>query len=221
MTLTAAPAMAQVASLSATGPIADTGHQTIEELQCDPNTGGTIRVQLTPAPSQPTTVHVFAITQSGPDRFRDAPGRLAPGDNRRISNGGPVVIPANSSAAVPTRICWRNDIIDSGFSEVMVVIANGPGYTVSPTAGRLNFSIFDNDACTAPATTPGGVFWKENPDCRCATKSTNDRVERLTTPEPRDGQSMEAWQQIRRNVAQYFHDPSYLYCADSPYKGLP
>ncbi len=205
----ATPAQAQVASLSATGLIMTDG-TVVEELPC---TSGGISVKLDGTQTRDTTVHVFAITQSGLDRFRNAPGRLVPNfDVNNISSGGPVTILARSATAVDTGICWRNDIIDSMVSEVMVVIANGPGYTVSPTEGTVNFTISDNDFCAMPASTPGGVVWKENPDCRCATESTHAEV--------RSGQSEEAWRQTLKNVARHFSDPSYLYCADSPYKGL-
>jgi len=68
---------------------------------------------------------------------------------------------------------------------VEVVIANGPGYTVHPERGRIEFTITDNDDCTNPAGTPGGVVWKENPDCRCAMQSTHASVRRLGSPKPR------------------------------------
>jgi len=204
----AVPAIAQVASLIVTGQIQ--GGNVVEEAAC---TGNVISVRLSPASSQNTNVNVFAITQSGPNRFRDAPGRLAPNDNRVISSGGPVFIGAGSSAAVPTGICWRNDIIDSEGSKVMVVIANGPGYTVHPTSGRFNFDIFDTDDCASPASTPGGVVWQENPDCRCATESTHAEVRRLSSSTSEEG--------FLRNLAENFSDPSYLYCAESPWKGLP
>jgi len=113
---------------------------------------------------------------------------------------------------------------------VEVVIANGPGYTVHPERGRIEFTITDNDDCTSPAGTPGGVVWKES-GCRCATASTHASVRRLserttvlnageddertvTPPE-------ETWQQTLRNLAAHFSDPSYLYCEESPWKGLP
>jgi len=83
----------------------------------------------------------------------------------------------------------------------------------------------------SPADTPGGVVWKENPDCRCATESTHASVRRLgsqsTTITRRDSttetytQPEENWRQTLRNLAKDFSDPSYLYCAESPWKGLP
>jgi len=121
MTLTAMPTKAQVASL--------TGPDTIfEHMNC---TGDKeIKVKLNPASSRDTLVHVFAITQRGPDIFRDAPAaQMHEGhpNNVKISGGGAVRIPANTSNPVDTGICWRNDIIDSGNgSQVQIVIANGP-----------------------------------------------------------------------------------------------
>jgi len=116
--LAATPAMAQEARLTATGMI-QTG-QVIEEMAC---TGNEVRVQLDRSQPRDTIVHVFAITQSGPNRFRDAPGRLVPNSETTtnpFSSGGSVRIPAGSTSPVNTGICWRNDIIDSpGSSEVL------------------------------------------------------------------------------------------------------
>jgi len=78
---------------------------------------------------------------------------------------------------------------------------------------RFNFDIFDTDDCALPASTPGGVVWQENPDCRCATESTHAEVRRLSSPTSEEG--------FLRNLAEYFSDPSYLYCPESPWKGLP
>jgi len=215
----AGPAVAQQASLGITGSIAN--GTVIEEMSCADNV---INVQLRQARSQPTTVHVFAITRSGP-------GRLAPDfDVNIISNGGPVIIPQNSIAPVNTGICWRNDIIEGNPSEVEVVIANGPGYTVHPREGRFNFSIFDMDNCSTPADTPGGVVWKENPDCRCSTESLNDEVRRYSRRETTvthrgvtttHTQEDQWYHQTLRNLAGQFSDPSYLYCPESPWRGLP
>jgi len=142
--------------------------------------------------------------------------------------------------------------MEIGPSEVTVLIANGPGYTVHPTLGKTNFTITEDDNCAAPAGTTGDVVYKES-GCRCATESTHAEVRRLTSPEPRvhtrlracaDGetpgdppvcstdigapattrtstQSEAAWQQTLGNVAGQFSDPSYLYCPESPWKGLP
>jgi len=228
----AMPAMAQVASL--TGPTT-----IIEHMDC---TGDNeIKVKLNPASSRATSVHVFAITQRGPDIFRSAPAaQMLEGhdNNTRISSGGPVIIPAGSSAPVNTGICWRNDIIDSGSgSVVQIVIANGPGYTVHPTEGRLDINIAEDDDCADPADgmfgepNPRNLVWKENPNCRCATESTHPSVRWLgsqsTTITRRDNTtetytlSDEVYQQALSNLASHFSDPSYLYCPESPWKGLP
>jgi len=129
---------------------------------------------------------VFAITRSGPDRFRTVPQAQLEADSARlaqslnqIGNGGSVTIPAGNSSHHQSGICWRNDIIDARDSQVEVVIANGPGYTINPERGRLAFTITEDDSCTNPASTPGGVVWKES-GCRCATQSTHASVRRLS-----------------------------------------
>ncbi len=64
----------------------------------------------------------------------------------------------------------------------MLVIANGPGYTVSPTEGRAAFTIRDNDICTNPAATPGGVVRSGSP--QPATLSVIHRRNRCRHPDP-------------------------------------
>jgi len=215
LTLPAGPAQTQVARIS------DHRFSSISENN-DCSGPARISVQLDGTQARDTTVHVFAITRSGLDMFRDSPGRLHPTNtnNTKISGGGPVTIPAGSTNPVPTGICWRDDVIHSGSSasEVMVVIANGPGYTVSPDHGRINLEILNDDFCGIPP--PGGVVYRES-GCRCATESLHPSARRQTSPEPRDGQSGKTWRQHLQAVAGHFSDPSYLYCADSPYKGLP
>jgi len=187
--------------------------------------------------ARPVTVNVVAITTAGPDRFADrhggrflrtADGSLIAPKNASIKGSATLQITRNWN--YQTGLCWADDSLDTGDSQVMVVIANGPGYTVHPERGRIEFTITDNDDCASPGTATGGVVWKES-GCRCATQSTHDSVRRLsrrttvlnageddertvTPPE-------ETWRQTLRNLAAHFSDPSYLYCADSPWKGLP
>jgi len=209
--------------------------------------------------ARPVTVNVVAITTAGPDRFADrhggrflrrADGSLIAPKNSQIKGRATLQISRNQKD--PTRLCWADDSLDTGDSQVMVVIANGPGYTVHPERGRLEFTITDNDDCASPAGTPGGVVWKES-GCRCATQSTHDSVRQLASPMPRVHVSLRAcadgetpgdppvcstnpqapattrtstqpesvWRQTLRNLAAHFSDPSYLYCPESPWKGLP
>ncbi len=191
-------------------------------------------VSLDGTQTQDTTVHVFAITKTGPDLFRNAPGRLVPGheNNDRIKSSARVLIPAGNTNLRRTNICWRNDLIDSNWPEVEIVIANGPGYTVHPTNGRHSFTILGTeDNCSNPGSAPGGVIYKES-GCRCATQSTHPAVRQLfpkqtyTLNEGEDNQRTitatdENYQLSLKNLAASFSDPSYLYCAESPYKGLP
>jgi len=149
-----------------------------------------IFVKLDPVPTRAPTVHVFAITRGGPDKFRRVPDAQLDnaGDNRtsndNIRSSTSVTIAANDADRHTANLCWRNNIIDSGASEVDIMIANGAGYTVHPTKGKHRFTIPEEDVCDQPAMTPGGVVWKES-GCRCAMHSTNAEVRRLTSPEPR------------------------------------
>jgi len=131
---------------------------------------------------------------------------------------------------VLTALCFKDDTLDTGPSVVEVVIANGPGYTVHPERGRIEFTITDNDDCARPDDTPGGVVYKES-GCRCATESLHPSVRRHGSQttilnenqnnERTYTQPEEAYQQTLSNLANHFSDPSYLYCPESPWKGLP
>jgi len=182
----------------------------------------------------PLTVNVVAITTAGPDRFADRHG----GKFLRKADGS-LIAPKNgsikSSATIqfaqrqnyPTRLCWADDSLDTGDSQVMVFVANGPGYTAHPTSGRLEFTITDNDECANPVAATGGVVYRHNASggawgtCTCARESQHSSVRRLATAEPSPGQSEETWRQNLLNLSGFFHDPSHLYCDDSPYRGLP
>lgn len=101
----------------------------------------------------------------------------------------------------------------------------------------MNINFPESDDCATPAASnfggdpsPRGVVWKES-GCRCATESMHPSVRRLgsqsTTITRRDNTtetynlSDEVYQQALSNLASHFSDPSYLYCPESPWKGLP
>jgi len=182
-----------------------------------------IQVGHDPVANRPVAaVRVFALTLSGPDRFgnRGSPIELTPAAKNSQIRASTTVNVGRNGGWFGTGLCFKDDTLDTGPSVVEVVIANGPGYTVHPDRGRIEFTITDNDDCATPAGTPGGVVWKES-GCRCATQSTHDSVRQLASPMPLEGQSEAVWRQNLRHLAAHFSDPSYLYCADSPWKGLP
>ncbi len=193
------------------------------------------------------TVRVAAITVSGPDRFAERHGGIflnkADGSgpiaakNNRLLGFAEMLLPG--TGLFPTDLCWKDDNLDTGDSEVMVVIVNGPGYTVHPTEGRKHFTITDNDDCAKPADTPGGVVYQRRggSSCTCATESQHssvrralDRPKTITTPgmDRTLGTDDDGTADVPppgagflSRLAGMFHDPSYLYCAESPYRGLP
>ncbi len=150
----------------------------------------------------------------------------------------------NTQPGIPEgrAICWADDNLDTGDTEVMLVIANGPGYTVDPANSRHTFTIRDNDDCRDPAATPGGVVYRMNGSstCICATESRVSDVRRALTPITRpfrtagpDGifgndddvtetrELTPSSPGFLKQLAAQFHDPPHLYCPDSPYRGLP
>ncbi len=193
------------------------------------------------------TVRVAAITVSGPDRFSerhggkflnkaDGTGPIA-AKNANIKGFAEMTLTTNGLR--PTGLCWKDDNLDTGDSEVMIVIVNGPGYTVHPTEGRAYLTITDNDDCANPAGTPGGVVYQRRggSSCTCATESQHssvrralDRPKTITTPgmDRTLGTDDDGTADVPppgagflSRLAGMFHDPSYLYCAESPYRGLP
>ncbi len=147
-----------------------------------------------------------------------------------------------SKTIASTGLCWGDDNLATGDSLVEVVVLNGPGYTVHPTKGRKSFTIRDNDSCSNPTAATGGVVYRMNGSstCICATESRVSDVRRALKPITRsfttagpDGifgnaddvtESRELTPSspgFLKQLAAQFHDPSYLYCKDSPYKGLP
>ena len=224
-------------------------------------------IQITVGQANPDTpfasavsARVIAIVRSGPNRFEDRHGghflKKADDDgdwiaekNEWIAGSGLAMWSAgslgNTQPGIPQgrAICWGDDNLDTGDTEVMLVIANGPGYTVDPARSTHTFTIKDNDNCANPAVTPGGVVYKfrsghSGSTCICATESRHSSVKRALDPEKRkiptpgadgrfgtdddgttDGPPPSAG--FLSGLAQQFHDPSYLYCPESPYKGLP
>ncbi len=257
LALPAAPALAQVPEIGLRF-FNGLHNDTMEDGNCV--LGNSDGISISVGQADPNTrfasavsARVIAIVRSGHNRFEDRHGGkflnkadgtgLIHEKNARIAGSGTVSWSAGSSFYMQPQnsqgraICWGDDNLDTGDTEVELVIANGPGYTVDPGASRHTFTIRDNDDCANPAATPGGVVYKINggSSCICATESQHSSVRRAldrTIPTPGDdgryGTDDDGTTDAPaprpgffKQLAAQFHDPSYLYCAESPYKGLP
>ena len=197
------------------------------------------------------TLNLRAITVSGPDRLRDygVPAYKAR-DSAEISTGGTFGASLTTSyrdgraVGMPDEmICWGDDKIESTRSVVRIMLMRGPGYTIDPDKRWVEYSVFDIDNCSDPGREPNneGIVYRFNASggawgtCTCATESRHSSVRRaldrtIPTPGP-DGrygtdddgttEAPEPSTGFLSRLAAQFHDPSYLYCDESPYKGLP
>ena len=124
-------------------------------------------------------VRVLARTRSGHDRLRDygVPIFIDEDDPRTIRSLTTVNIPANTRvlrsvqrSGSPGPLCWKDDYLVTGDSEVEVFIVGGSGYWVNP-ASRVRFTIKEDDDCTRPGD---DLLYKPingnfNRMCLCAT----------------------------------------------------
>ncbi len=243
LALSAAPAMAQVPEIGLR-IVFGLNDMTMEGADCLPGNSDGISISVGQAdPDTPfasaVDARVFAVVLSGHNRFADRHGgkflkradngELIAPKNARIGSRGRVTWAAGARYnQLPMGkggqgICWSDDNLDTGDTEVMIVIANGPGYTVDPEESRHTFTIRDNDDCANPAATPGGVVYKMDSGgrtCICATESRHSNMLRRLADQP-TRQSAATHQAKLRQLGTMFHDPSHLYCAESPWKGLP
>ena len=125
-------------------------------------------------------VRVLARTRSGHDRFRDygVPVWINGDDDRTIRSLTTVTIPANSremravqTHGSPGPLCWKDDYLVTGDSEVEVFIVGGSGYWVNPASNSVRFTIKENDDCTMPGN---DLLYKPingNNTCLCATEA--------------------------------------------------
>ncbi len=260
-TLSAAPTLAQtlpVVELLVTGTEISEMHDCASPGAFQISAG--VQAGGTPLPGGRLEFRVAAITTSGPNRFADPHGHTPREGQARPSkfltkaDGTGLIAAKNahikgfaemtltSKGLSPTGLCWGDDNLDTGDTEVMVVIANGPGYTVHPTKGRADFTIRENDSCANPAAATGGVVHRMNGSstCICATASRVSDVRRALTPISREfrtagpdgifGNADDVTETreltpsspgFLQQLAAQFHDPSHLHCPDSPWKGLP
>ncbi len=141
-------------------------------------------------------------------------------------------------------ICWGNDRISQEPGVIRVLLMPGVGYRVDPGRRWIDITIADMDNCAAPGdrTENGGVVYQFNGSggawgvCTCAAESRHPSVRQalnrpatVTTPGPdrRLGTDDDGTASVPppstgflSNLAKQFHDPSHLYCDESPYRGL-
>ncbi len=196
-------------------------------------------------------LNLRAVTVSGPERLRDygVPAYKAAG-SAEISTGGTFRANLTTSyrngraLGMPDgMICWGDDKIESDGSVVRIMLMRGAGYTIDPNKPWVEYSVFDQDTCSEPGgrTENEGVVYRFNSSggawgtCTCTAESRSPEVRRaldrtIPTPGPdgrfgtdddgtTDAPAPSAG--FLSRLAAQFHDPSYLYCDESPYKGLP
>ncbi len=138
---------------------------------------------------------------------------------------------------------FPNDLLVTGDSVVRVILMPGTGYTINPNMRSVDVTVRDTpgESCDAASSAPGGKYYMPHPQgglawgvCTCAAASLHPEVRRaldrtVPTPGP-DGRygtdddgTMPApppSTEFLSNLGRQFHDPSHLYCEESPYKGL-
>ena len=139
---------------------------------------------------------------------------------------------------------FPNDLLVTGNSVVRVILMPGTGYTINPNMRSVDITVRDTpgERCAAASSAPGGKYYMPHPQgglawgvCTCAAESRHSSVRRALDrtiptagPDGRFGtdddgttEAPEPSTGFLSRLAAQFHDPSYLYCDESPYKGLP
>ncbi len=247
----AAPATAQLPEVSiATGTNGMSQGQTLEGLERGCLGSARLAFKADRSANN-VRLNLRAITVSGPDRLRDygVPAYKADG-SADISTGGTFRASLTTSyrdggvVGMPDgMICWGDDKIESDASTVRIMLMPGAGYTIDPAKRWVEYQVIDLDNCSDPGgrTNNEGIVYKFNSSggawgtCTCATESRHPSVRRaldrtIPTPGP-DGQygtdddgttdAPEPSAGFLNRLAAQFHDPSHIYCDESPYKGLP
>ena len=169
-------------------------------------------LRLTPAPTQDTEVRVIALTRSGHRRFYDYGVDVYLDDpNDPIRSSTTVTITAGDSSysglQTADPICWADDHLVTGDSEVEVVIVGGAGYQVNPAANSFTVTITEDDDCANPGdhrvyVPIGGNM---NNTCVCITKAKFIA----------DSGESESYLKTAHKWRTY----STKYCPESPYQG--
>ncbi len=194
------------------------------------------------------TVNVMAHTVSGHDRFRDlgVPAYVNRGVYRSrttatFASNSTSWVDLNSLSGNTGSPCFPDDNLITGESVIRVVLLPGTGYTINPNMRMAEVVIWDGpgEECSRVRGNQklymphpqGGMAWGV---CTCAAQSQHPSVRRAldrtiptpgddgrygtdddgTTPAPAPSEG------FLSNLAKQFHDPSYLYCEGSPYRGF-
>ncbi|MCY4226604.1 MAG: hypothetical protein OXF20_02710 [Gammaproteobacteria bacterium] len=183
------------------------------------------------APPTDLTVRVLALTRSGHDRFRDygVPVYIDETDTRTIRSLATVTIPAGSDSKLSPQsmdpICWKNDHLDTGDSEVEIVIVGGTGYRVNPARNSLSFTIREDDHCESPGnrTVYVPIGGNMNNTCVCRTRAVAARLYPGSVKQA-DGQDWthslaDYYVTINGNRSLRSSTDYSRYCLQSPYQG--
>ena len=176
-------------------------------------------------------VRLLALTRSGHNRFRDygVPVYVDEDDSRVIRSLTTVTIPAGSDSnhgvQISDPICWRNDHLVTGDSEVEIVIVGGAGYRVDPSRNGLVFTIVEDDDCANPGSDTlyvpmGGNM---NNTCVCRTRAVAAELYPGSVKQA-DGQDWDHtvddyYVTINGNRSLRSSNDQSRYCPESPYQG--
>ncbi len=180
-------------------------------------------------------VRVLARTRSGHDRFRDYGVPIyidETGDTdstQPIRSSATVTIPAGSDTLLSPQtmdpICWRNDHLDTGDSEVEIFIVGGAGYRVDPTRNSLRFTIKEDDDCANPGnrTVYVPIGGNMNNTCVCRTRAVAAELYPGSVKQA-DGQDWnhtvdDYYVTINGNRSLRSSNDQSNYCPESPYQG--
>ena len=183
------------------------------------------------APPTDIEVRVLAWTRSGHDRFRDygVPIYIDETDTRVIRSSATVTIPAGSTSKLSPQtmdpICWRNDFLDTGDSEVEIVIVGGNNYRVDPLRNSLVFTIKEDDDCANPGnrTVYVPIGGNMNNTCVCRTRAVAAQLYPGSVQQA-DGSDWthtvdDYYVTINGNRSLRSSNDQSNYCPESPYQG--